>query len=198
MILYKSCHIQRQTDINCQIIPEMIIIAIFQTDRQNIYRFFRTKLFIRTQSDTENAFAQRQQRMHRTMRTFRKNAERNTIMQSLYRFIHRLVIMPHFIHAITHSTDRHDLEPCQQFGLLGLAEDICASDKHLARTVYTKDRHRVTERVRMIRSKNNCAIGRDILLAYILNMTIRTPEHPVHVRTKKCVQSVLVLYRRHT
>ena len=95
--------------------------------------------------------------------------------------------MPHLVQSITHTADRHDLEPVENLGLLGVLEYIRAGHKHFLPMVYTQYGHGITERVGMVGCKDDSAVGRYMLLADVLKSPIRATEHPIDVRTQKSV-----------
>ena len=95
--------------------------------------------------------------------------------------------MSNLIQPISHSADRHNLEPIEHASRPLFTEYIGSRDKDFALTVNAQDSHRIAKCVTMIRRIDNSSVGRDILLTYILDMSIGRAKHPIDIWTQDCV-----------
>ena len=120
--------------------------------------------------------------MFGTVGPFRQDTERHAVMQGIYGLVDRLVVMSHFLQPVTHTVNRHDLQPVQDGCFLRILEDIRPGNKHFAPAVDTQHRQGVTERVRMVRRKDNRPVRRDIFPPDAAVRTVRTAEKPINVR----------------
>ena len=104
-----------------------------------------------------------------------------------------LIILLYLIIAVTNTHNRHNLEPCEYFCQLRIAEDICTSNKDLWAAVHSQQDKGIHEGISVIYRIYNRAILRNILTTHIPHIAIRKTKSKVNVVSQKVVEVVVIL-----
>ena len=168
-------------------------VAVSQSHRHNVQRHLR-HLFVGLQSNPEDSFRERQQRIFCLMRTLGEYTEGHLVLEDIDSLVYNLLILLYSIETVTLTHDGHHFKESEYLCQLAILENIGASNEHLRLEVDIQRHQCIHQRICVVGGEDYCSVGGNILFSYVGNLSIRQFHDKSHVAMKEAIGSVVILY----